>query len=118
MAITIIQKHIQEALVALYLRLNGFFTSGHIVHASLENLAIRERAEVDVFAVRLPYNREPERGVVTSEYLDVKDGILDIIIGEVKSGGEPIQFNPSIQDASNMYRTLRWAGFTNNDELL
>jgi hypothetical protein len=118
MAIVITSKHVQESLVNLYLRLNGYFTSGHIVHATPDNLAARERTEIDVFALRLPYSREPETGNSPSEYLDVKNGILDVIIGEVKSGKRPIQFNPGIRDTENMASVLRRAGFTNNDKAL
>lgn len=118
MAINIAPKHIQESLVSLYLRLNGYFTSGHIVHGTPQNLAIRERGETDVFAVRLPYSSEVETENPSSEYLQVKNGILDIVIGEVKSGREPIQFNDSIRDVEVMIRSLRWAGFTNKDDIL
>ena len=118
MAINIAPKHIQESLISLYLRLNGYFTSGHIVHGTPQDLAIGERGETDVFAVRLPYSSEVETGNSPSEYLQVENGILDVVIGEVKSGREPIQFNNSIMDMDVMIRSLRWAGFSNNGEIL
>ena len=118
MAVEILTKHVQESLVALYLRLNGFYTSGHILHASAENLAIREKGDIDVFAIRLPFSQEPETGVPPSQYLSIENGILEIIIGEVKSGEEKIQFNPSIRNPQNMLRALRRAGFSNNDKVL
>lgn len=118
MAITILPKHVQESLVAMYLRLNGFFTSGHIIHANTENTAIREKGDIDVFAIRLPYSREPETGVLSSSYLDVQNGKLEIIIGEVKSGKEPLQFNDSIREQSNLHRVLRRSGFTENEDIL
>ena len=118
MTIVITEKHIQESLVTLYLRLNGYFTSGHIVHATRDDLAVREKTEIDVFALRLPYSREPETGNATSEYLHVENGILDIIVGEVKSGRQPIQFNPGIRDTGNVVSVLRRAGFTAKDEVL
>lgn len=118
MTIVITAKHIQESLVTLYLRLNGYYTSGHIVHATPDNLAVRERTEIDVFGLRLPYSREPETGNSPSNYLHVENGIIDVIVGEVKSGKEPIQFNLGIRDAKNMASALRRAGFTNNEEVL
>jgi hypothetical protein len=118
MGIVITPKNIQESLVNLYLRLNGYFTSGHIVHAKPDNLAIREKTEIDVFALRLPYSREPETGNFPSEYLHVENGILDVIVGEVKSGRQPIQFNPGIRDTGNMVSALRRVGFTANDKAL
>jgi len=106
MAIVITEKHIQESLVTLYLRLNGYFTSGHIVHATPDDLSVRERTEIDIFALRLPYSREPETGNPPSDYLQVENGILDIIVGEVKSGRKPIQFNLGIRDKENMFIKL------------
>lgn len=118
MAIAITEKHIQESLVTLYLRLNGYFTSGHIVHATPDDLAIREKTEIDVFALRLPFSHEPETGNHPSDYLQVGNGILDIIVGEVKSGRQPIQFNPGIRDPENLAKTLCRAGFSADDKLL
>jgi hypothetical protein len=48
----------QEAVVALYLRLNGYFTTGFIVQSSTPG---RVTTELDVLAVRLPHNAEPDR---------------------------------------------------------
>lgn len=118
MTIEILPKHIQEILVALYLRLNGFYTSGHILHADLETPAIREKGDIDVFAVRLPFSSEPETGVLPSEYLGITNGVMEILIGEVKSGREPIQFNDTLRDPSNLVRVLRRAGFTNSEKTL
>ena len=50
----------QEAFVTLYLRLNGYFTSGFIVHSSVPG---RNTTELDVLAVRLPHNAEFAREV-------------------------------------------------------
>lgn len=118
MAIQIQPKHIQESLVALYLRLNGFFTSGYIMHADTSNLAKREKGEIDILAVRLPFSREPETAVPVSPYLGIRQDTVEVVIGEVKSGKEKLQFNPSIRDASNVIRALRRAGFTNNEDVL
>jgi hypothetical protein len=118
MAIKILPKHVQESLVTMYLRLNGFFTSGHIIHASSENAAVREIGDIDVLAIRLPFSQERETDVPPSHYLNIENGILEIIIGEVKSGREPIQFNQSIREPSNVIRVLRRAGFTENEGTL
>lgn len=118
MAIEILPKHVQETLVAMYLRLNGFFTSGHIIHSTPENAGIRERGDIDVFAVRLPFSREPETGVPPSQYLSIRNGTFEIVIGEVKCGREPVQFNQSLQDPSNLLRVLRRAGFTADEVIL
>jgi len=115
MSITILEKHIQESLVALYLRLNGFFTSGHILHANAENSRNSDNGDIDVLAIRLPYSQEKETGVAPSQYLGIDAGAIEIIIGEVKSGKRPIRFNNSIRDRENMKRVLLRIGFSNDE---
>ena len=64
------EKDVHEALVGLYLRLNGYFTSGFIVHASEEKEAkVRNITELDILAVRFPFNQEPGREVNPSKEL-------------------------------------------------
>lgn len=70
---------VQEALVALYLRLNGYFTTGFIVQSSTSG---RVSTELDVLAVRLPHNAEPARVIGGAPELDRWDGGIDFIIGE------------------------------------
>ena len=48
------KSDIQDTLVSLYLRLNGYFVSGFIVHASSG-----VGTEIDVLAVRFPQHEEP-----------------------------------------------------------
>jgi hypothetical protein len=118
MTIIITANHIQETLVTLYLRLNGFFVSGHIIHADISDPAIQEKGEIDTLAIRLPFGREPEACNPPTEYLGIKRGRIEIIIGEVKSGKEPIQFNPSLRDPDNICNVLLRTGFTEDDNLL
>ena len=58
---------LQELLAALYLRLNGYFPSGFIAHASVGNLT-----EIDILAVRFPDHRELEREVEPCVHLTPK----------------------------------------------
>jgi len=116
MPTTILEKHIQESLVALYLRLNGFFTSGHILHANTEDERISDNGDIDVLAIRLPYSQENETGVDPSEYLGINAGTLEIIIGEVKSGRQPIHFNESLLNQVNFRRVLYRIGFTDDEK--
>ena len=81
---------VQEGLVALYLRLNGYFTTGFIVQSPTPG---RVTTELDVLAVRMPHNAEPVRVIGGAPELDRWDSGMDFIIGEVKSHGEPLQFN-------------------------
>ena len=80
------EKNIQEALVSLYLRLNGYFTSGFIVHDDSDDPRESVVTDIDILAVKFPHNREPEREIQPSRYLSISDQKTDFIIGEVKSG--------------------------------
>ena len=49
------RPHVQEALVHLYLRLNGYFVSGFIVHSSDHG---KNKTQIDALAVRHSFNSE------------------------------------------------------------
>jgi hypothetical protein len=75
------KSDIQETLVSLYLRLNGYFVSGFIVHASRG-----VGTEMDVLAVRFPKHQEPEREGQPCRYLAAPTDQIDFLLGEVKGG--------------------------------
>ena len=52
------KSEIQVALLNLYLRLNGYFVTGFIVHSPELG---RNITQLDAFALRNPFNSEPER---------------------------------------------------------
>lgn len=108
---------IQEALVTLYLRLNGYLSSSFIVHASQEEGRQSLRTEIDILAVRFPYNEEPAREVQPSEYLGISNEFIDIIIAEVKSGGQRLQFNSRLREFENLYSVLQWLGAFHSFEI-
>jgi hypothetical protein len=98
----------QEAVVTLYLRLNGYFTSGFIVHSDVPG---ENKTELDVLAVRFPHNAEPVRGVNPDATLDPWDDGIDFIIGEVKSHGQRFQFNRAVRESRDSVATiLQWWG--------
>lgn len=82
------KSDIQETLVSLYLRLNGYFVSGFIAHA--DNGV---RTEMDVLAVRFPLHLEPEREVLPCDRLVVPTDRIDFVVGEVKGGPRNPRFN-------------------------
>ncbi|MEX2223218.1 MAG: hypothetical protein WEG40_15605 [Candidatus Rokuibacteriota bacterium] len=82
------KSDIQETLVSLYLRLNGYFLSGFIVHA-----AYGVGTEMDVLAVRFPRHKEPEREVQPCERLAIAPDRIDLIVGEVKGGSNNVNFD-------------------------
>ena len=110
------KSEIQETLVSLYLRLNGYFVSGFIVHAPGIDSA-GNRTQVDALAIRLPYNSEPEREVMPSEYLQIPTGTTDIALCEVKGGHEALQFNQGLRGPDAIRSVLRWIGAFEEKEM-
>lgn len=114
---------LQEQIAALYLRLNGYFVSGFIIHApegevNEKGEHRRVRGEIDVLAVRFPHNKEPEREVGPSNYLQVSNTHVDILICEVKGGDHPLQFNEGLRSNRNrVLSVLRWIGILDENIL-
>jgi len=108
---------IQENLLALYLRLNGYFTTGLIVHSSEKG---KNRTEIDSLAVRFPYNSEPQREILPSKYIKTSCQYVDLLICEVKSRGQQLRFNENLYKTKDaLIDVLRWAGmFKENDVLI
>src|SRR6266576_1989892 len=106
------RSDIQEALLFLYLRLNGYFVSSFIVHSPEKGKNI---TQIDALAVRLPFNREPNRVVRPSPFLNTKG--TDLLVCEVKGRGKPLQFNESFRENDTAIRNvLEWAGLFNEKE--
>jgi len=103
---------IQEALLLLYLRLNGYFVSSFIVHSCEWG---RNITQIDALAVRHPFNREPDRVVRPSDFLKPKG--TDLLVCEVKSQSQPLQFNESFRKNDAAIRNvLDWAGLFDQEE--
>lgn len=86
------KSDLQELLANLYLRLNGYFSSGFIAHAPIGNMT-----EIDILAVRFPDHKELEREVEPCVHLHPPKKCIDLVIGEVKGG----KYNPKFN--SNFY---------------
>jgi hypothetical protein len=82
------KSDLQELIVALYLRLNGYFPTGFIAHAPVGNLT-----EIDILAVRFPGHKELERQVEPCVHLHPPTDCIDLIVGEVKGGKKNPKFN-------------------------
>jgi hypothetical protein len=105
----------QENLLNLYLRLNGFFVTGFIVHSPALG---KNRTEIDALAVRHPYNDEPERVIRPSPYLETSSELTDLLICEVKSKRQPLHFNKPLRDSIPAIKSvLRWAGLFRDEEV-
>ncbi len=110
------RSRLQENLLSLYLRLNGYFVTGFIVHSAEWG---KNRAEIDALAVRHPHNSEPERLIKPSPYLEVSTEFTDLLICEVKSQGQQLQFNEALRETPNaLISVLRWGGLFDEQEIL
>jgi hypothetical protein len=107
-------KEIHEGLVTLYLRLNGYFTAGFIVHSSIRS---HVKTELDVLAVRFPHATEHEREVEPATELRVPLDSTDLLLCEVKSGRSTgPQFNaPLRSDPYALTAVLRRFGAFSDD---
>ncbi|MCG7984933.1 MAG: hypothetical protein JAY90_19545 [Candidatus Thiodiazotropha lotti] len=109
------KSNIQENLLSLYLRLNGYFVTGFIVHSPDRG---KIATEIDVLGVRFPYSSEPERQVEADASLDLSTSRLELAICEVKSKGEPLHFNNALLKSPNRIASiLRWAGIHKEENI-
>lgn len=95
------RSDVQETLVSLYLRLNGYFVSGFIVHAQKG-----AATEMDVLAVRFPSHQEPEREVQCCKHLAIPSNQIDFIVGEVKGGQGAVNFNARFRENLGAIKTV------------
>lgn len=108
------KSDVHEILAQLYLRLNGYFTTGLILHSPEWGQA---RTEIDCLAIRHPYHCQSERGVGTSDFLGTHDGETDLILCEVKSDPKLLKFNhPVRNDFEALRAALRWAGIFTEEQ--
>ncbi|NTF69586.1 hypothetical protein [Rhizobium rhizogenes] len=99
---------VDEMLATLYLRLNGYFTTGLIVHSPEHGRAL---AEVDSLAIRHPYHTQSERDVDISEFLLIEGEVADLVLCEVKSDPTHICFNAPIKtDMAVREAIVAWSG--------
>lgn len=103
------RSQLQERLVRLYLRLNGYFSDGFIAHHDING---RISSEVDILGVRFPNHSEPEREVGLCPRLQLDDcDNIDVLIGEVKSNGVLLRFNNAMSTNIDVLRkTLNRVG--------
>lgn len=105
-----------EQLALWYLRLNGYLTvPNFVLHPDTPG---SERTDADLLAVRFPYSREvagtPMR---RDDTLVRKDGKIDFIIAEVKSGECRLNGPWTNPEPRNMQYVLRWLGMILESEV-
>ncbi|MDX1728921.1 MAG: hypothetical protein R3203_14350 [Pseudoalteromonas tetraodonis] len=97
------RSQLQERLVKLYLRLNGYFSAGFIVHHDINSRISLE----DILGVRFPNHSESEREAGLCSRLQLNDSNnIDILIGEVKSNGVSLRFNNAISTNIEVLRKI------------
>ena len=108
---------LQEKLVALYLRLNGYMTTGLILHSPIaENV----EGEIDLIGIRFSGHAQEERVIECDAELQIpKDTFIDIVICEVKGGKKPtLQFNDSIRlHKDRAKKMFKWIGVLKDEEI-
>jgi hypothetical protein len=109
------KSQVNEALVGLYLRLNGYFTTGLVVHS---NEWGSNRTEIDCLAIRLPNHRQPDTGIDSAPFLHLRRNCLDLLICEVKSSPKSLEFNEKLRDESEVLEyVLKWAGVLDSGDI-
>lgn len=103
---------VYEALAALYLRLSGYFVTGLILHSERKG---ENKGEIDWLAIRHPFHAQEARGVTMPEFLELKDGLTDVILCEVKSSNRG--FNKSTRKPESVEDVLHWAGVFSDDQI-
>src|ERR1041384_6126900 len=109
------RSKVTEDLTTLYLRLNGYFTTGLILHAPGWG---KLDTEIDCLAVRFPLSAQPERGIGADRFLEPSIMQIDLLFCEVKCRDEKLQFNKAIRkDLDRFVRALRWSGIFSKQEI-
>lgn len=103
-----------ELLVQLYLRLNGYFTTGLILHSSIWG---QSRTQIDCVAIRHAHHSQPDRVINCSEFLEIDNKKTDILFCEVKNEPALLKFNDALKNNSSAIKdALLWIGtFKKND---
>ncbi len=102
-------------LVEAYLNANGYLTMTEFeVQRRLPDGTYETATDVDIVAVRLPgqiYQGDPHDSVdcelllVEDPVLELSDGLVDVILGEVKEG--KAEFNPGLKRHEVLHSVLR-----------
>lgn len=105
---------IQENIVKLYLRLNGYISTGLIIHSSEKRIS----GEIDIVAVRFPYHSQNDTEHNSSPFMEIPNTI-DVIIGEVKSHGRPLKFNKSLRNENliSLTKAIKWIGLFKEEQI-
>lgn len=109
---------IDEYLVNLYLRLNGYISTGLIVHTPTWG---QTATDIDIIAIKHPHHQQNDREIQTSNFIQVpsdKQDKIDVIFCEVKNTPEALRFNNPIKnDVNTIIKSLNWLGLIPTGEV-
>jgi hypothetical protein len=109
------KSDVHEALAALYLRLNGYFTTGLILHSPEWG---QTQTDIDCLAIRHLHHSQDGRNLGTAEFLDDSEKVTDLILCEVKGDPNQLRFNKPIRtEPEALHATLRWAGIFDDTQI-
>lgn len=104
---------VHEALLHLYLRLSGYFTTGLICHASQKG---NNLTEIDCVAVRHTHHSHPDIDVPDPPFLALDSTNIDFLICESKSNPARVKFNSALSKTPRpLELTLRWSGLIRSE---
>lgn len=102
------KSRVAEDLATLYLRLNGYFTTGFILHSPGHG---EIHTEIDCIGVRFPHSKEKEREIGPDPFLQPSPSRIDVVLCEVKLREQKLQFNEALRREKERFeRVLRWIG--------
>ncbi len=109
------KNQLEEKVVKLFLRLNGYFTTDLIIHSEIKG---NNRTQIDVLGVRFPFHLQDDREIPCSEKMDIPKDKIDILICEVKNEKNNPDFNNALkQDKESIKKMLDWIGLVNPSEI-
>jgi hypothetical protein len=109
------KSDVHEALAALYLRLNGYFTTGLILHSPEWG---QNQTDIECLAIRHLHHSQAERDLGTAKLFDNDAEVTDLILCEVKSDPNQSRFNDPIRTGPEALRAiLRWVGIFNETSM-
>lgn len=107
-------EDLPEAITTLYLRLNGFFTSGLVLHSEVKGLA---RSDIDCLAVWHPFHDQSEREVDPDPFLEL-GARRELLLCEIKSSAPALSFNEPLRtDRTALDAVLRWSGLVSPGDI-
>lgn len=103
------KKHeLEEKLVKLFLRLNGYFLTDLVIHSGKKG---ENKTQIDAIGVRFPFHEQKDRGLNCSEVLCIPEGKIDVLVCEVKGSTEVPKFNESLTNSPEaIEKLLSWIG--------